>query len=298
MRTLNVAFLVAVTCVVIQAQSRSMADATYALRGPVRTYRIEIATFVNKGSSYVEGPRVLLSEASFNEDGNRTDLRMYNDKGVLVRRIVMKFEGRRMIEAINYDGNGKMGYRTVDQYDEEGRTKGSVTYDGEGSLISTAVIKRNSRGLVTELTKHSSKGVLLEQMDRRYDGPKTISQDRKVYYPNGSLQLHSVWDFQTRRSEHTTYGRDGSVQDRTVRDNWDTAHYGGDGSLQKVTAFSEETRLTADEITINQGQPATRVSERPDEVDAHGNWTKQTRWLTDAKGTRPLKVTYRALTYY
>jgi len=298
MKTLNVAFLVALMCVIAQAQNRSMADATYALKGPVRTYRLETATFVNEGSSYVEGPRVLLSEASFNEDGNRTDLRMYNDKGVLVRRIVMKFEGRRMIEAINYDGNGKMWMRTVDQYDEEGRTKGSMTYDGEGSLISTSVIKRNSRGLVTELTKHSSKGVLLEQMNRQYDGPKMISQERKVYYPNGSLQLHSVWDGLTRRSEHTTYRTDGSVQNRTVRDNWDTAQYGGDGSLQKITAFSEEHRLTADEITIDKGQPATRESERPDEVDAHGNWTKQTRWLTDAKGTRPLKVTYRALTYY
>ena len=204
MRTLNVAFLVAVTCVMSQAQTRSMAEATYALRGPVRTYRIETATFVNQGNSYVEGPRVLLSEASFNEDGNRTDLRMFNNKGVLVRRIAMKFEGRRMIEAINYDGNGKMWSRIVDQYDEEGRTKGSMTYDGEGSLISTGVIKRNSRGLVTEVTKHSSKGVLLEQMNRRYDGPKMISQDRKVYYPNGSLQLHSVWDFLTRRSDHTT----------------------------------------------------------------------------------------------
>ena len=298
MKTLNVAFLVALTCVIAQAQNRSMAEATYALKGPIRTYRIETATFVNQGSNYVEGPRVLVSEASFNEDGNRTDLKMYNDKSVLVRRIVMTFEGRRMIEAINYDGNGKMGLRIVNQYDDEGRSKGAMTYNGDGSLNSTGVIKRNSRGLVTELTKHSSKGVLLEQMNRRYDGPKMISQERKVYYPNGSLQLHSVWDFLTRRSEHTTYRTDGSVQNRRLREDWDFAQYGADGSLQKVTAYSGEHRLVMDEITMDKNQPATRETERPDELDAHGNWTKQTKWLTDAKGTRPLKVTYRALTYY
>ena len=96
-------------------------------------------------------------------------------------------------------------------------------------------------------------------MNRRYDGPKMISQERKAYYPNGSLQLHSVWDFLTRRSEHTTYRTDGSIQNRTVRDNWDTAEYDADGSLQKVRAFSEEHRLTADEITIDKGKPDERV---------------------------------------
>jgi len=298
MKTLNVAFLVALTCVIAQAQTKSMAENTYGLKGPVRTYRIETATFVNEGSSYVEGPRVLLSEASFNEDGNRTDLRIYNDKSVLVRRIVMTFEGRRMIEAINYDGNGTMWLRIVNQYDDEGRTKGSMTYNGDGSLNSKGVLTRNSRGLVTESTKHSSKGVLLEQVNMRYDGPKMISQERKVYYPNGSLQLHAVYDALTRRSEHTTYRTDGSVANKSFRENWDIAQYGADGSLQKVTAISGEHRLVVDEVIINNDQPATRESERPDELDEHGNWTKQTKWLTDAKGTRPLKVTYRALTYY
>jgi hypothetical protein len=35
-----------------------------------------------------------------------------------------------------------------------------------------------------------------------------------------------------------------------------------------------------------------------DELDSFGNWIKQTKWVTDAKGTRPVKVTYRTLTYF
>lgn len=114
MNLLKVVVLVALMFLVGHAQERSMADATYALKGPVRTFRVEVATFVSKDGDYVEGPRVAQMEASFNQDGNRTDLHIYNDKGELSRRIVMKFEGRKMMEAINYDGAGKMWLRTVD----------------------------------------------------------------------------------------------------------------------------------------------------------------------------------------
>ena len=108
MRLLKVVVLVALLSLVGHAQERSDADATYALKGPVRTFKVETATFVAKDGDYVEGPRVLQMEASFNKDGNRTDLRIYDEKGGLVRRIVMKFDGRKMTEAINYDGAGKM----------------------------------------------------------------------------------------------------------------------------------------------------------------------------------------------
>ena len=123
MKPLKIVVLVALMSLVAQAQERSTADATYALKGPVRTFKVEVATFVSKDGSYVEGPRVPQMEASFNQDGNRTDLRIYNDKGVASRRIVMKFDGLKMTEAINYDGAGKMWLRTVDVYDDNSRLK-------------------------------------------------------------------------------------------------------------------------------------------------------------------------------
>lgn len=96
MKTLKVVVLVALIALVGHAQERSMADATYALKGPVRTFRVEVATLALKDGDYVEGPRVLQTEASFNEYGNRTNLHIYNDKGVLSRRIVMKFSEAQM----------------------------------------------------------------------------------------------------------------------------------------------------------------------------------------------------------
>ncbi len=86
MKTLNVLILLALTSTLplSHAQDKSMSDAeaTYALKGPVRTFRTEVANFVLKNGNYVEGPRVVQMEASFNADGNRTDLYLYDDKGI------------------------------------------------------------------------------------------------------------------------------------------------------------------------------------------------------------------------
>jgi antitoxin component YwqK of YwqJK toxin-antitoxin module len=299
MKSLTIVVLLALTSILGQAQNTNMAMATYAIKGPIRTFRIEVATFVAKDDgTYVEGPRLLRSEASFNEDGNRTDLRFYNERGSLTRRIEMKFNGRKMIESINSDGAGRMVLRTEYFHDDQGRSNGSMSYNGDGSLNSKWVIKRNNRGLVTESARYSGQGTLMEQNTSRYDGPTLLTQQREVYYPNGSLQLRMIYVPETKRSETITYRQDGSVLNKSFRENWDIAQYSPDGSLQKATAISGEHRLL-DEVTLGKdGSAKTREAERPDQIDAHGNWTKQTKWLTDAKGTRPLKVTYREITYY
>lgn len=298
MKALKVVVLILVTSVFASAQSRSDAEATYALKGPVRTFRIEAAKCIQTDGSCVEGPRVLQLEASFNEDGNRTDLRIYNDQGSLVRRIEMKFDGRKMIEAINYDGAGKAWLRIVQAYDDAGRMKERKTYDGDGSLRSSASYKRNERGLLIEFAESSASGVLLEQINYRYDGPKLLGHERKLYRPNGSLISTAVYTAATKRVETTTFNPDGSVANKVYRDNWDFAEFGADGSLQKVTAVSSEHRLVDEMVTLNKDGSKTREAELPDQLDAHGNWTRKTQWLTDAKGTRAVKVTYRALTYY
>ena len=298
MKTLTIVVLLALSPVLAHAQTMNMAMATYGIKGPIRTFRIEVATFVSKDGSYIEGPRVLRSEASFNEDGNRTDLRFYNDKGALTGRIAMTYNGRKMIESINSDGGGRMWLRTVFFHDDQGRSNGSMAYNADGSLNSKWVIKRNDRGLVSESARYSGQGVLMEQTTLRYDGPKLITHQREMYFPNGSLQLRTIYEAETKRSETITYRPDGSVLNKSFRENWDIAEFSPDGTLQKATAISGEHRLL-DEVKLGKdGAMATREAERPDQIDAHGNWTKQTKWLTDDKGTRPLRVTYREITYY
>ena len=51
-------------------------------------------------------------------------------------------------------------------------------------------------------------------------------------------------------------------------------------------------------VKFSKDGSTKRESQIPDQLDSRGNWIKQTTWLTDANGTRPVKVTYRTITYY
>jgi len=297
MKPLKAVVLVALMLMMGHAQERSDADATYALKGPVRTFRVEVATVVLKDRNYVEGPRMPQMEASFNEDGNRTDLRIYDDKGVLSRRIVMKFDGRRMTEAINYDGAGNMWLRTMDVYDDQKLLKEELTYNGDGSLRSKKTFKRDELGHATETSEYNARGVLLDQFKNNFDGPLLLTTQRKVYREDGSLASTSFYEAERRRSETITYQPDGSVANKTIRTGQLLEQYGPDGSLQKTTTISVPDRLL-DEVVLNQDGSRRKESNAPDRLDAHGNWTKLTRWQTNSQGTRPLSVAYRTLTYY
>jgi antitoxin component YwqK of YwqJK toxin-antitoxin module len=297
MKRLKVLVLVALVFMVGHAQERSDADATYALKGPVRSFRVEVATVDLKDRDYVEGPRVPQMEASFNEDGNRTDLRIYDDKGVLTRRIVMKFDGRRMTEAINYDGAGNMWLRTVNVYDDQKLLKEELTYNGDGSLRSRKAFKRDELGHATETKEYNAHGVLVDQFKNDFDGPLLLTTERKVYREDGSLASTSLSEPEKRRSETITYQPDGSVANKTIRTGQQLEQYGPDGSLQKTATISVLDRLL-DEVVLSKDGSRKRESNAPDRLDAYGNWTKLTRWQTDSQGTRPLSVAYRTLTYY
>ena len=297
MKLLGVGVLIALMSLVGLGQERSMADATYALKGPVRTFRVEIATFVSKDGDYIEEPRVAQMEASFNQDGNRTDLRLYNDKGVLSRRIVMKFEGRKMTEAINYDGAGRMWLRIVDVYDDKGRLKEVLTYNGDGSLRSKKTYKRDELGRAIEVSEYNAQGVLLDQFKNTFDGSLLLTTERKVYREDGSLASMNLYQAEKRRTETTNYEPDGSIANKTFRTAQQLEQYGPDGSLQKTGTISVEHRLV-DEVVLNKDGSTKKESNTADQLDAHGNWTKMTKWQTDSQGTRPLSVAYRTLTYY
>jgi hypothetical protein len=296
MKTLKVVVLLALMSVVGHAQ-RSDADATYALKGPVRTLKVEVATFVSNVGDYVEGPRIVQMEALFNQDGNRTDLHIFNDKGVLSRRIVMKFDSLKMTEALNYDGAGRMWLRVVNVYDDKSRLKEELTYNGDGSLRTKKTFKRDELGQAFETSEYNAQGVLLDQFKNTFDGPLLLTTERKVYREDGSLASINVYEAEKKRSETTTYQPDGSVANKTVRTAQQVEQYGPDGSLQKTAVISVEHRLV-DQVVLNKDGSRKKESNAPDQLDAYGNWTKLTKWQTDSQGTRPLTVTYRTLTYY
>lgn len=296
MKTLLVVVSIALLCVSAQAQDKSDLEATYALKGPVKTFRTEVATFVLQNGEYVEGPRVPQMEAAFNRDGNRTDFYMYDREGRLGRRIVMKYEGKNMIECINYGPAGNVYLRIVETYDELGQLKEENTYHGDGSRRSTTTYKRNARGQVVEKVERTAQNVVIETINNKFEGSDLYTTERKLYDDTGKLMQEETYVAPNKKTM-VRYNREGSVITRSVRIGQEVATYGPDGSLQKATVIAPEDRLL-DEMIIKKDEPTGRQTQLPEATDQHGNWTRQTKWSAEAKGTRPLTVTYRALTYY
>src|ERR1700754_2841650 len=75
-----------------------------ALVGPVRTARVETATYFKQDGALVEGPRRLTSSVSYSEDGKRREEESYAEDGTLRQRLVEVYDDAgRMIEQESYD---------------------------------------------------------------------------------------------------------------------------------------------------------------------------------------------------
>lgn len=299
MKSLMMALLIAVTSTLpVYAQNKTTREATYALLGPVKTVRTETADVNEKDGQLVEGARVLQMTISFTEDGRRPELCLYDENGSLQRRIVIIFEGRKEVEFLNYDGAGKMWLRGVSHYDAEERVREKATYNGDGSLRSKTILTRNARGQVIEIAEYSARGTLLEKFINTYNDAGALQlSERSNYDGDGLLRFTEVHNMAEKRSETVTYKRDGSLAGKSVRVDQGITEYAPDGSLKKSTLITNPGRLPA-EVTYQPDGTTRKESQIPDEIDAHGNWIKQTRWVSDSKGTRALKVTYREITYY
>lgn len=298
MKSFIIGLSIAVSLASVHPQIRTDKEATYALVGPVRTVRTETAVVVKKDGNSVEGPRILSMTIAFNEDGNRTELGLHDEKGSLVRRIVSKFDGRKLVEFLNYDGAGRMWLRGVDLYDAEGRVREKATYNGDGSLRSKTTLTRNDLGQVIEVVEHDAKGTLVQKSSNTFNAAGELKNiERSIYAADGTLSRKELQDVMAKRSETFTYNKDGSLAGKSIRVNQEITEYAADGSLKKSTTITSVGRLP-EELTYIPDGNTRKESQIPDQIDHHGNWIKQTRWVSDDQGTRPVKVTYRIITYY
>jgi antitoxin component YwqK of YwqJK toxin-antitoxin module len=309
MRTIKLLLLIALASTfAVQAQTQSPETKspkiksnirwnTYALKGPVKSVRTEAATYVLKDGQWVEGPRVLEMTVAFDEDGHRTEVCFYRD-GVLARRIEDKYDAdRRQIEFLNYNGAGNMWLRGTFTYDDNGKVKEETTYNGDGSLRSKRSFKRNEQGQVLEAVEYNAKEILMEKLTNTFKDGALATTFRSLHSPDGSLARTEATEMARKRTESINYNRDGSVQSKTIRVDREISEYARDGSLVKTATISTQGRLL-DEVIIGSGGPTKREAQLPDQIDSHDNWTVQTKWHADPNGSRPLKTTYRTITYY
>ena len=280
--------------------SQDIGDAwrTYSMHGPVRSFRTETADILQKDGKSVEGARIISATAIFNEDGERDQLDIYDTKGNLVRRIASKYEAKRLVEILNYDGAGHLWLRGTHSYDVEGRSKEDATYNGDGSLRSKTTFKRDAQGRVIESDEMDAKGSPMDIMLSTYnEAGEKVTLERSYYDPPGTISFKEVQHIPEKRTEHFAYNSDGSLSVVEKRVDKQINSYAPDGSLVKSTILTDAGKLP-DEMIIGPNGAIRKETQTPDEIDSHGNWTKQTKWVTDSQGTRPVKVTYRTITYF
>lgn len=248
-----------------------------ALSGPVKSARVERATYSRVGGELVEGPRRLVVVSNYTPDGRRKEYEGYAPDGSLRQRFVHVYDDAgREVEKFIYDGAGNLRTRVV-QRPEAGET---LTYDGDGSLRERRVVIPGADGAQAETRLYDGAGALKERSVNMREGGASVWS---TYGPDGKLlkrQEHTPGPAGEHRTVYQTYAPDGSVVGRRV---------------SEVDAAVSDLRATND--SFNPGPRKTRETR---EYDSRKNLIKQTTYaLNEVTGEyEPTDVSYTTITYY
>lgn len=248
-----------------------------ALVGPVRTARVETASYVKQDGALVEGPRRLSSSISYSEDGKHREEESYAEDGTLRQRFVGVYDDAgRVIEQESYDGRGVLQAKVVSRPDA-----GEVlTYGPDGNLRQRAVTTRGENG-VSETKTYDAGGALIRRgVLERVEGGAVL----KTYDVQGALRGEAT----ARRGEGGGHVNDERWYDANGAP---TAH-----RVATHVAGSGNGELSVERARGSQVE-RTRVTR---EYDSRGNVVKSVShvWDNAAGDFAPSAVTYYTLTYY
>ena len=249
-----------------------------AMRGPVKSVRIEHAAFARADGRLVEGPRRLTVVSTYTPDGRRKEYEGYAPDGTLRQKYVYVYDDAgNEVEMSSFDVKGKLLTRRVSHpsLGEE------LTYDGEGKLRERRVVVRGPDGKLSEVLLYDGEGALKERSVNARDDKTSVWS---TYRADGSLARrdeHTLNYGGPHRTESKTYAPDGSVAGRRV---------------SNVDAAVKELRASE-----ARGDAAPRRQTRETrEYDARGNLSKLSayKWDDEAGDYEPYSVTYYTVEYY
>lgn len=287
--TLSIVLFTATSPLLAQQKLKRLPE-NMSLLGPVRTVRMERAAITNINGESVEGPRILVMTAAYNEDGTRLVRANFNENGSLANRMVETYEADgRLLESGFYNSGGTLTARLVNTYDTNRQLIEQVTFRGDGSMSTRTVKQRLGDQLQTEMTIYDLHG----GVDRVITTNVTAVGERT----KGE-------DLRERRLESTSYNAQGAVRTQgSITSN-------SDGSQEFKQERSDGTkrrsinvpngRNGSDLITYNPDGSMLSRERRVNEFDSNGSLVKMT--LSVAKGDSqtfvPTQVTYWTVTYY
>ena len=211
------------------------------LTGPVRSVRIERASFSKKGNDYVEGSRVLAETIILDPQWKRLEWRYHNPDGSVLRAnvVILDADGYQT-EVSENDGEGGLVRKIVFVYDDRKRLHEYLTYKSDGTLQHRWVAARPVPGKV-EISTYNGDGSFKDRAVNTFAFAKpgeTI--ESSVYNLDGSLSQKTVLVADGNgRVERWEYKPDGSLLARFV-DSRDSegfliegAEYNADGSIRR-----------------------------------------------------------------
>ncbi|MET0650529.1 MAG: hypothetical protein ABW208_28295 [Pyrinomonadaceae bacterium] len=249
-----------------------------ALRGSVRSARIEQGTFSRVDGALVEGTRRLSAVINYAPDGKRMEYEGYAPDGRLNSRYVHVWDDAgHEVEVSVFDGAGKPQLKRV-HLPSTGET---LTYNGDESLRERRVVIKRPDGTQAETQLYDGSGALRERSVNERDGKTSVWS---TYGADGSLKkrdVHALNYGGPHRTETKTYAPDGSVAGSRVSD--------VDAGVRQLRATEER----------GDGGPPRRTRETR-EYDSRGNLSKLTSFRLNAETGEyePAAVSYYTVEYY
>ena len=257
-----------------------------SLKGPVKSFRSEVAEVISSDNGIVTGPAVLTGMTEINEDGTK-------------------------LEATSYEPDGSVHSRTVYYYHPDGKGKETLTYLGESRLVRKTIYHYKDGDNRTEFIGYGEDGAVVSREVHYLDTSRTLIRATEN---NDKYRMKSETVVQTnssgQRVEIKSVYVDGQLTAKAVttvlnREKYEEKGYDAAGLL----TFWRVT-------TCEQGQPVLweyydkegklikteyQTREKCDgDPDRYGNCTKSITLRWNAKNARmePIRVAYLTIIYY
>jgi hypothetical protein len=266
-------------------QVRAQVPQRYDVLGPVKSFRQETAKVTEVGKEAIEGPRVLIQTATFDDHGNTLERVMNNPDGTLkwkvswVGRATYDANGRET-ERITLNEKGVESRRTVSLYDGDGNLNRSLTYDS-GRLVFDDIFEYDQQG-------HKIRADYFNA-DRSRRGTDLFAYDsngylREIRHSEGISRRDSFRNDELGNPlEWLAYDQDGR---RVMKVSWEYS----DNSRQSPAAYlryGDNDKVFSKESFIY-------------EFDSQGNWIKSKTTREVFGGQTPIietEITYRTIIY-
>ena len=259
----------------------------YEVIGPVRSLRQETAKLTDIGGETIEGPRVVIQTATFDDHGRMTEQIMNNPDGTRKWQSTWNVRSTydtngREIERESYNDRGDVTSRTVWVYQTNGILTKSITYGTAGEIKFYTTFEYDESG-------HKIRADYFDA------ARSTQSNDVFVYDSRGYLAevTHSEGVLQHR----DTYKHD----DRGNQTEWSVYDNTGHRELKVSSGYSDDSRGNPTEFLRYDSKDKVVSKEvYTYEFDSRGNWIKSKTRRELLTGPAPIiekEVTYRTISY-